>query len=125
MYQTETEKRKERRRAQAAREREGDRRSREGLPRNYMLIDEISGLPYGTGIGAWRKELHLLSKKLDPAVGNINHHPPGDVKEVAEWIQQTWQYSAPMNERFVKDVIARGVSLRRSNLWRKIRLGLP
>lgn len=125
VYKTETEKRKERRHAQVAREREGDRRHREGLPRNYMLIDKISGLPYGQGVTAWRKELHLLMRKLDPAVGNINHHPPYEVKEVMEWIEQTWKYSFPINEKFVKDVIARGVSLRRSSLWRRIRMGLP
>jgi hypothetical protein len=125
IYKTESEKRRERRHAQVAREREGDRRRREGLPRNYMLVDKISGLPYGQGVSAWRKELHLLSRKLDPAVGNINHHPPSEVKEVMEWIEQTWEYSFPINEKFVKDVIARGVSLRRSSLWRRIRTGLP
>lgn len=125
VYKTETEKRRQRRHAQVARERERDRRRREGLPRNYMLIDKISGLPYGQGVTAWRKELHLLTRKLDPAVGNINHHPPSKVKEVMEWIEQTWEYSFPINGKFVKDVIARGVSLRRSSLWRRIRMGLP
>ena len=125
VYKTETEKRRERRHAHVAREKEGDGRRREGLPRNYMLIDKISGLPYGQGVTAWRKELHLLTRKLDPAVGNINHHPPSEVKEVMEWIEQTWEYSFPINEKFVKDVIARGVSLRRSSLWKRIRTGLP
>lgn len=39
-YPTEAEKRRERRHAQAAREREGERHRRAGLPRNYLLIDE-------------------------------------------------------------------------------------
>ena len=39
-YPTETDKRRERRHAQAAREREGERRRKAGLPRNYLLIDE-------------------------------------------------------------------------------------
>ena len=72
MYPTETEKRRERRHAQASREREGVRRSREGLPRNYLLVDEYSRGPYGQGVSSWRKELMLLSRKLDPAIGNIN-----------------------------------------------------
>ena len=124
-YPTETEKRRERRHAQAAWEREGDRRRKAGLPRNYLLVDENNGHPYGQGVGNRRKELMLLSRKLDPAIGCINNQPEGLVKEIAEWIQHTWEYSGPMKERYVKDVIARGVSLRRSELWRKIRLQDP
>ena len=47
LYPTETEKRRERRHAQASREREGVSRSREGLPRNYLLVDKHSREPYG------------------------------------------------------------------------------
>ena len=81
--ETEAEKRQERRRAKVAREREGERRRREGLPRNYLLVDEHTKKPYGAGVGNWRKELMLLSKKLDPAIGQINKQPPNIVKEIA------------------------------------------
>lgn len=43
------------------------------------------------------------------------------MKEIGEWIQQTWEYSTPIKFEVVKEVIARGVSLRRSELWKKIR----
>ena len=125
LYPTETKKRRERRHAQASREREGVRRSREGLPRNYLLVDEHSKEPYGQGVSSWRKELMLLSRKLDPTIGNINRQPQVALKEIADWNQHTWEYSGPIKERYVKEVIARGVTLRRSELWKKIRLEEP
>ena len=119
--ETEAEKRKERRHAKKAKEREGDRRRREGKPRNYLLVDEYTKKPYGAGVNDWRKEVMLLSRKLDPAIGQINKQPEDVVKEIGEWIQQTWEYSTPIKFEVVKEVIARGVSLRRSELWKKIR----
>ena len=103
-----------------AREREGERRRKEGLPRNYLLVDEHTKKPYGAGVGNWRKELMLLSRKLDPAVGQINKQPAHLVKEIAEWIQHTWEYSSPIQFEVVKEVIARGVCLRRAELWKRI-----
>ena len=125
MYQTETEKRRERRHDLAARRREGDRRRAEGLPRNYLLVDKYSNEPYGQGVGSWRKELMLLSRDLDPSIGNINRQPEDAVKAIAEWVQHTWEYERPIRWEFVKEVIARGVTLRRSELWKKIRLKQP
>lgn len=67
----------------------------------------------------------LLSRKLDPAIGNINRQPESMVKEIADWIQHIWEYSGPIKDNYVKEVIARGVTLRRSELWKKIRLEEP
>lgn len=49
-------------------------------------MDERTGMPYGVGVGDWRKELMLLSRDLDPAIGNINRQPEGTVAEIADWI---------------------------------------
>ena len=117
--------RKQRRQAQSMREREADKRIKDGLLRNFLLVDEYTKKPYGVGVGAWRKELMLLSQKLDPAIGNINRHREGAVQEIADWINNTWEYSAPLRFEYVKEVIARGVALRRAALWRKIRNGEP
>ena len=65
----------------------------------------------------------LLSRDLDPAIGNINKQPKVAVKEIAEWIQHIWEYSRPIKWEFVKEVIARRVSLRRSELWNRICMG--
>ncbi|KAG0591288.1 hypothetical protein KC19_1G164000 [Ceratodon purpureus] len=62
----------------------------------------------------------LLSKKLDPAIGQINKQPPHVVKEIADWIQHTWEYSTPIQFEVVKEVIARGVTLRRAELKQRI-----
>ena len=123
--ETEAQKRKERRRVKWAREREGDRRRREGLPRNYLLVDEYTKKPYGIGVNDWRKEVMLLSRKLDPSIGLINRQPHDAVQEIADWIQHTWEYSIPIKFEVVKEVIARGVSLRRAELWKKIRNNEP
>ena len=80
---TEAEKRKERRMVKKEKEREGDRRRKEGKPRNYLLVDQISGKPYGAGVGDWHKEIRLLPKKLDPSIGQINKQPLDAVKEIA------------------------------------------
>lgn len=124
-FETEAQKRRERRHAKAAREREGHRRRKEGLPRNYLLVDEYTKRPYGVGVGDWRKEVMLLSRKLDPAIGLISKQPHDALLEIGEWINQTWEYSNPMKFEVVKEVIARGVSLRRAELWRKIRNSEP
>lgn len=60
-----------------------------------MLVDQFTGKPYGACVGDWRKEVKLLSKKLDPSIGQINKQPLDAVKEIAEWITQTWEYSIP------------------------------
>jgi len=65
----------------------------------------------------------LLSHDLDPAIGNINNQLDGAVSEIADWIQQTWEYSSPVKYEVVKEVIARRVTLRRVELWKKIRNG--
>jgi len=117
----ETTKRRERRQAKAMREKECLRRKKEGLPMNFLLVDEYTMKPYGVGVGDWKKELHVLSKNLDPAIGNINQQPEGAVEEIAEWIQHTWEYSSPIKFAYVKEVIARGVTLRRADIWKKMR----
>lgn len=89
------------------------------------MVDEHTKKPYGPGVGDWRKELMLMSKGLDPAIGNINRHPEGAVAQIAEWIKHTWDYSEPIRFETVKEVVARGVSLRRAALWQKIRNGKP
>ena len=104
---------------------DGDRRQKEGLPRNFLLVDEYTKKPYGVGVGDWRKEVMLLSRDLDPAIGNINRQPEGAIADIAEWIQRTWEYSFPMKQEYVKEVIARGVTLRRGELWKMIRNGEP
>lgn len=45
----------------------------------------------------------LFSRKLDPAIGNINRQPESMVKEIADWIQYTWEYSGPINDKYVKE----------------------
>lgn len=60
--ETKAQKRKERRRAKLAREREGDKHRKEGLPRNYLFVDEYTKNPYGAGVNDWRNEVMLLSK---------------------------------------------------------------
>ena len=123
--ETEAQKRKERRHEKLVRDREGDRRRREGLPRNYLKVDQFTGKPYGVGVSDWRKEVMLLSQKLDPAIGVINQQPRDAILEIAEWIQHTWEYSHPLKFEIVKEVIARGVSLRRASLWKKIKAKFP
>lgn len=122
---TEADRRKASRYAKNAGEREGDRRRWEGKPRNYLLVDEYTWKPYGVGVSDWRKEVMLLSKQLDLATGQINKQPQDAVKEITEWIQKTWEYSTPIRFEVVKEVIARGVSLRLAELWRKIRGNEP
>lgn len=124
-YPTETEKRRERRHELSARRREGDRRRAQGLPRNYLLVDEYTGAPYGQGVGSWRKEIKLLSQDLDPAIGNINKQPDEALQKIGEWIQHTWEYSRLVKWEIVKEAIARGVSLRWSELWKRIRSNQP
>jgi len=44
--------RRERHQELSIREREGNRRSKEGQPRNFLLVDEYTHKPYGVGVGA-------------------------------------------------------------------------
>lgn len=86
MYQTKAERKKERRQEKAWLGKEGQKRRKKGPPRNFLLVDERTGMPYSVGVGDWRKELILMSRDLDPAIGNINRQPEGAVAEIAEWI---------------------------------------
>lgn len=90
-----------------------------------MLVDEYTKKPYGTGVGEWRKEVMLMSRKLDPAIGQINKQAHDVLLEITEWIQHTWEYSEPIKFEVVKEVIAPGVSLRRAELWKKLRREEP
>ena len=83
-------------------------------------MDEYTKKPYSAGINEWLKEVMLLSRKLDPTIGQINRQPEDVVKKIVEWIQQTWEFSKPIKFEVMKEVIARGVSLRRSQLRKKI-----
>jgi hypothetical protein len=83
---TEAQKREKRRQTKVACEREGDRCHREGLPRNFLVLDEYTKKPYGIGVNDWREEMMLLSRKLDPTIGLINEQPHDVVKEIADWI---------------------------------------
>ena len=118
--ESESAKRREGKHAQAAQEREGQRRCKEGKKRNFLLVDEHTMKPYGMGVGDWRKELMLLSRNLDPAIGNINKQPEAALFEIVEWIQETWEYSSPIKFSFVREVIPCGVTLRRGELWKMI-----
>lgn len=91
IYRTDAERRKERRQERALLDKEGDRRRQEGLPRNYLQVDERTNKPYNVEVGDWRKELMLLSRDLDPSIGNINQQPEGAVAEIADWIQRMWE----------------------------------
>ena len=106
VYKTESDKRRERRHAQAAREREGQRRQKERKRCNFLSVDEHTMKPYGVGVGDWRKELMLLSRNLDLAIGNIKNQPEAALFELADWIQQMWEYSSPIKFSYVKEVIA-------------------
>jgi len=123
MYPTKVERKKERRQERALLEKEGSKRRKEGLRRNFLLVDKRTRQPYGVGVGDWKKKLMLLSTDLDPEIGNINKQPEGIVSEIVEWIQETWEYSFPMKFEYVEEVIARNVTLRRVDLWKKIRNG--
>ncbi|KAG0594908.1 hypothetical protein M758_UG121200 [Ceratodon purpureus] len=96
---TEAEKRKDRRYAKKAREREGDRRRWEGKPRNYLLVNQYTGKPYGAGVTNWRKEVMLLYQKLDPAVGQINKQPPDAVKDITKWLRRLGSIALPSDSR--------------------------
>ena len=91
VYEPESNKRRERRHAQGVREREGQRRQKEGKRRNFLSVDEHTMKPYGVGVGDWRKELMLLSRNLDPAIGNIKNQLEVALIELADWIKQTWE----------------------------------
>ena len=88
-------------------------------------MEPISQIPYGCGVGDRTKELKLLWRKLDPAIGVINKQPHSALLEIADWIQHTWEYQHPIKWEFVKATIARGVTLRRAELWKKIRMNGP
>ena len=51
LYQTQAERKKERRQERAWLEKEGERRRKDGLPRNFLLVDEETKKPYGVGVG--------------------------------------------------------------------------
>ena len=75
---SETRKRWEKQKQEWKREHEREQSERQGLKGHYILVD-FRGIPYGFGVGAWRRELNRLCASLDPSVTTICYQREEDM----------------------------------------------
>jgi len=72
MLEDESAKRRERRLVQAERDRERSRRQKEGLPTNFLLVDEHTKEPYSVGVG-WGVEKRTNAIVEESGSGHWEH----------------------------------------------------
>ena len=108
--------RRERKRKQACREAEVERRE---AP--YFLSVDDRGRPYGLGARSWRGELNKLCCALDPSVMDVRNQPHMPMLTLKKRLASKFEYSAEIDDDWLHGEIGRGVSTRRFQLMEMIR----
>lgn len=116
--------RRTRRYKQIAREEESAQRKRDGKKPFYLTLDS-TGKPYGPGRPAWITEIGKLAVGLDPSCTHISRQTFEDVTTMKARLNERFEYSGPLNEDYLKTMMGRAVTTKRSDLIKKIKKGEP
>ena len=112
---SETRKRRERQKREWERKHEREQREQQGLKGHYILVD-FQGIPYGFGVGAWRRELNRLCASLDPLVTNIHYQQEEHMATLRRRLKENFEYSAPVDREYIRKLTGKSVTQRRSRL---------
>lgn len=105
---------------QAALEKEVVQRTREGKKLFYLTLDR-DGKPYGAGKPAWIAEIAKLATGLDPSCTHISKQTYEAVSTFKEWLNQSFYYSEPLNEDYLKTCMAKAVTKKRGDFCKMIK----
>lgn len=107
--------RRRRQREQALLQADKARRGREGKKPFYLVLDR-EGKPYGPGKPAWIAEINKLAKWLDPSCTHIRKQTYEDVQMFRDRLDENFEYSSPLNEDYLRALMGRAVTKRRTEL---------
>jgi hypothetical protein len=114
--------RRERKRRQVSREAEMERREKMGRKPHFLTVDD-RGRPYGLGAKSWRAELNKMCSALDPSVMDVRNQPHKPMMTLKKRLASKFEYSADIDDDWLRGEIGRGVSTRRFQLMEMIRNG--
>jgi hypothetical protein len=114
--------RRDRKRRQVSREAEVEKREKMGRKPHFLTVDD-RGRPYGLGAKSWRAELNKLCCALDPSVMDVRNQPHKPMMTLKKRLACKFEYSADIDDDWLRGEIGRGVSTRRFQLMEMIRNG--
>ena len=107
--------RRRRRREQALLRADKARRGREGKKPFYLILD-CEGKPYSPRKPSWIAEINKLAKWLDPSCTHIRKQTYEDVQTFRERLDENFEYSSTLNEDYLRALMGRAVTKRRTEL---------
>jgi hypothetical protein len=120
---SEADKRRERQRREAERQRMLEQRERKGL-KPWFLDVTHGGVPFGAGVRAWRREKKKLAKvHLDPSYTNIRMQDEADMATLKRGMHISFEYSRLPPDSHIQTIVGRVVSVYRNELLAKISRG--
>ena len=114
--------RRDRKRRQVSRETEVEKREKMGRKPHFLTVDD-RGRPYGLGAKSWRAELNKVCCALDPSVMDVRNQPHKPMMTLKKRLTCKFEYSADIDDDWLRGEIGRGVSMRRFQLMEMIRNG--
>ena len=114
--------RRDRKRRQVSRETEVEKREKMGRKPHFLTVDD-RGRPYGLGAKSWRAELNKVCCALDPSVMDVRNQPHKPMMTLKKRLACKFEYSADIDDDWLRGEIGRGVSMRRFQLMEMIRNG--
>ena len=114
--------RRDRKRRQVSREAEVEKREKMGHKPHFLTVDD-RGRPYGLGVKTWKAELNKLCCALDPSVMDVRNQPHKPMMTLKKRLAYKFEYSADIDDDWLRGEIGRGVSTRRFQLMEMIRNG--
>lgn len=114
--------RRDRKRRQVSREAEVEKREKMGRKPHFLTVDD-RGRPYGLGAKSWRAELNKFCCALDPSVMDVRNQPHKPMMTLKKRLACKFEYSADIDDDWLRGEIGRGVSTRRFQLMEMIRNG--
>lgn len=112
--------RRTRRYKQSVYEAETSKRKKEGKKSFYLTVDK-QGKPFGPGMKAWYSDINKLAKFLDPSCTHIRKQTYEDMCIFRERLNENFEYSDDVNEDFLRSLVGKAVTRRRSELISLIR----
>ena len=119
---TESALRRERKRKKVSIEAQVEKREKMGQKPHFLSVDD-RGRPYGLGAKSWRAELNKLCCALDPSVMDVRNQPHKSMITLKKRLSSKFEYSADIDDDWLRGEIGKGISNMRFQLMEMIRNG--
>ena len=116
--------RSERRHRQASHEFDKGEQEKAGKKPFYLVVDS-QGKPFGSGKPAWITEINKLAAGLDASCTHVRKQTYEDVQTFKNRLDEKFEYSSTLNEDYLRGLMGKAVTKRRSELISLIKEGKP